>query len=79
MGRFALGGHERSAQGDQAMTPDGLGDDLLMILQVVLLPVCWWAAGRIGEWVAVRIERWRRRTAGKADREHRDRPFPFRR
>jgi hypothetical protein len=43
------------------MTPDGTGDDLLMILQVALLPVCWWAAGRIGEWLAVRIERWHRR------------------
>jgi hypothetical protein len=61
------------------MTTDGTGDDLLMIVQVALLPVCWWAAGRIGDWLAVRIERWHNRIAGKADRERRDRPFPFRR
>jgi hypothetical protein len=56
-----------------------MGDDLLMIVQVALLPVCWWAAGRIGDWLGVWLERWYRRTAGRADREHRDRPFPFRR
>jgi hypothetical protein len=65
--------------GDQTVTPDGMGDDLLMIIQVALLPVCWWAAGRIGDWLEVWLERWYRRTAGQADREHRDRPFPFRR
>lgn len=74
-----MGGHDLSPPGDPIMAADGSGDDLLMILQVALLPVCWWVGRRIGEWLAVRIERWRRRTAGRADREHRDRPFPFRR
>jgi hypothetical protein len=46
---------------------------------VVLLPVCWWTAARFGGWLRPRLERWRARTAGEADREHRDRPFPFRR
>lgn len=50
-----------------------------MIVQVALLPVCWWAAGRIGDWLEVWLERWYRRTAAPADREGRDRPFPFRR
>jgi hypothetical protein len=61
------------------VTTTGMGDDLLMVLQVVLLPVCWWTAGRFGGWLRPRLERWRARTAGRADREHRDRPFPFRR
>jgi hypothetical protein len=61
------------------MTTDGFGGDLLMLLQVALLPVCWRVGRRIAEWRAVHMERWRRRTAGDADREERDRPFPFRR
>jgi hypothetical protein len=56
-----------------------LEGDLLMLVQLALMPVCWWAGKRLGGWLHTLMERWSGRTAGQANREDRDRPFPFRR
>ena len=65
------------------MAPGQMGDGLLGLFHILVLLICLRSGDRMGDWLEARVGAlvawWYSRTVFPADREGRDRPFPFRR